>query len=347
MDTNTSGDDVRSSATSSQKRTYWQRVRAILCSGLSPVERLVLVAIADHVNDSGSCWPSKRRLSDLTGYSERTVQRSLSSLADRDVLQRLERPGRSTLYQIDWQTLEGGDTVSPPQDTVSPLGSQNVSPPRTQCLPTQDTVSPEDSKEDNKEDRPEKTDGLLTLSELISIPVGDTLSAVDGYREAWAAWAAVRPGTQWRTVASVEALHAEMGRAWLDGRDVVRALEQAAQKRYRMIRVGWMARRATSSTTTDRPSTATPTPEQAWQRVDAALLRFGAHPPWLEDGWYFSEQPSIDAAYRAGVLAAAEITDGDTAQAWAVLYAGGNDQSILWQSRRFSNAFKKSIRGAA
>ena len=91
MDTNTSGDDVRSSATSSQKRTYWQRVRAILCSGLSPVERLVLVAIADHVNDSGSCWPSKRRLSDLTGYSERTVQRSLSSLADRDVLQRLER----------------------------------------------------------------------------------------------------------------------------------------------------------------------------------------------------------------------------------------------------------------
>ena len=346
MDTNTSGDDVRSSATSSQKRTYWQRVRAILCSGLSPVERLVLVAIADHVNDSGSCWPSKRRLSDLTGYSERTVQRSLSSLADRDVLQRLERPGRSTLYQIDWQTLEGGDTVSPPQDTVSPLGRHSDSPPRTQCLPTQDTVSPEDSKEDNKEDRPEKTDGLLTLSELISIPVGDTLSAVDGYREAWAAWAAVRPGTQWRTVASVEALHAEMGRAWLDGRDVVRALEQAAQKRYRSIRVGWMARRATSSTT-DRPSTATPTPEQAWQRVDAALLRFGAHPPWLEDGWYFSEQPSIDAAYRAGVLAAAEITDGDTAQAWAVLYAGGNDQSILWQSRRFTNAFKKHIRGAA
>jgi hypothetical protein len=341
---NTSFDDVRSGATSSQRLLYWQRSKLILSTDLTSMQKLVMLSVSDHMGANTYSKAGVARHAQRCSVSERTVQRTLSQLLEAQLLEAKTCTGRPTWYSIRIDALQGRvpPTESHPRHSVTP---DRESPPPDSVSPPPDSVSPKGDQEGDQEGD-QKSDGLLTLSELISIPVGDTLSAVDGYRDAWAAWAAVRPGTQWRSVASVEALHAEMARAWLDGRDVVRALEQAAQKRYRSIRVGWMARRATSSTT-DRPSTATPTPEQAWQRVDAALLRFGAHPPWLEDGWYFSEQPAIDAAYRAGVLAAAEITDGDTAQAWAVLYAGGNDQSILWQSRRFSNAFKKSIRGAA
>jgi hypothetical protein len=46
----------------------------------SPVERLVALGIADHMNGAGEAWPSQRAVAAWTGYSLRSVQEALGRL---------------------------------------------------------------------------------------------------------------------------------------------------------------------------------------------------------------------------------------------------------------------------
>ncbi len=47
---------------------------------LGPTERLVMIALADHADDSGRCYPSNSRLCERTGLSERAVRQNVRSL---------------------------------------------------------------------------------------------------------------------------------------------------------------------------------------------------------------------------------------------------------------------------
>ena len=47
---------------------------------LGPTERLVMLALADHADDSGRCYPSNARLCDRTGLSERAVRQNVRAL---------------------------------------------------------------------------------------------------------------------------------------------------------------------------------------------------------------------------------------------------------------------------
>lgn len=49
---------------------------ALHVSGISPSERLVLIAYADHADKRGYCWPSVDRLAEITGLSRATVTRA-------------------------------------------------------------------------------------------------------------------------------------------------------------------------------------------------------------------------------------------------------------------------------
>ncbi|WP_224392868.1 helix-turn-helix domain-containing protein [Pseudonocardia sp. ICBG1293] len=75
-------------------------VEAVFRSDLGSRERMVLLALADHVNaDDGRnvCWPSVRLLARKTGSSRSTVQRAIRELRELELLQvvRRFRPNRS------------------------------------------------------------------------------------------------------------------------------------------------------------------------------------------------------------------------------------------------------------
>jgi DNA-binding transcriptional MocR family regulator len=72
---------------------------------LPPTEKFVMVSLADQANDDGLCWPSVGTLVERTGYGERTVQEALRQLAQRGLIERVVRPGSSTVYQLNLAAL--------------------------------------------------------------------------------------------------------------------------------------------------------------------------------------------------------------------------------------------------
>ncbi len=53
---------------------------------LPATARLVMLALADHADDEGRCYPSIRRLCERTGLTERSVQNSVKYLCENGYL---------------------------------------------------------------------------------------------------------------------------------------------------------------------------------------------------------------------------------------------------------------------
>jgi len=73
---------------------------AIHVAGISSTEKLVLIALADHVNEAGECWPSLVRLMDLTGFSRQGVVNAVHRLEQHGLIRRVKRSGRATVYDL-------------------------------------------------------------------------------------------------------------------------------------------------------------------------------------------------------------------------------------------------------
>lgn len=74
---------------------------AIWDMDFSPVEKLILLAVADWANDDGVAWPSIAKLAKKTGCGERTVQRTLRAAEKSGLITRHENPGKGCSYRID------------------------------------------------------------------------------------------------------------------------------------------------------------------------------------------------------------------------------------------------------
>ncbi len=68
---------------------------------LPPMEKLVLLALADCANDEGKCWPSATTLARKTGEGERTVRRAVQSLIAKGALKQDQRSGTSPIYTVN------------------------------------------------------------------------------------------------------------------------------------------------------------------------------------------------------------------------------------------------------
>jgi len=67
-----------------------------------PLAKLVLIAVADHINEStGDAWPSVERLEQMTCASRSTVIRKLKLLETSGFLQRTKRYNKTDLYQLN------------------------------------------------------------------------------------------------------------------------------------------------------------------------------------------------------------------------------------------------------
>ena len=90
--------------------------------GITPTQKLVLLALADWANDEGLCWPSIRRLADKSSLTSRCVQKTIRSLEDAELIKREEVSGKGNRY---WITLPANDvhprtTFTPPMNEVHP-----------------------------------------------------------------------------------------------------------------------------------------------------------------------------------------------------------------------------------
>lgn len=78
---------------------------ALRTPGLPPTEKLVLIALADHVTKDGHGWPAVPLLACEVGLSERQVQRILKSLTARGLIRRQTRLRRNGARTSDLYTL--------------------------------------------------------------------------------------------------------------------------------------------------------------------------------------------------------------------------------------------------
>lgn len=108
---------------------------------LSSAEKMVLLALADHANDEGMCYPSVGRLSARTALNERTVQRVIRRLCEVGLISIADGAGRSG-SNVYWLHLTPGTT--PPPAPRHPRHS--VTTPPAQCHRPPGTVSPKPSR---------------------------------------------------------------------------------------------------------------------------------------------------------------------------------------------------------
>jgi len=67
-----------------------------------PLAKLVLIAVADHINEStGDAWPSVERLEQMTCASRSTVVRKLKLLETSGFLQRTKRYNKTDVYSLN------------------------------------------------------------------------------------------------------------------------------------------------------------------------------------------------------------------------------------------------------
>jgi hypothetical protein len=89
-------------------------------------ETLLLIALADHANDDGFCWPSVGTIQRRTKLSDRGVQKLLNSLRKKGYVTWTSRNGHSNTYQLPIPLIHTPELRSPLKLYTPPNG---VHPP--------------------------------------------------------------------------------------------------------------------------------------------------------------------------------------------------------------------------
>lgn len=86
-----------------------------------PLEKLVLLCIADHFNDSmGQAWPSVERVSAMCGCSRSTTLRKLKQLEENDIIARQKRFNKTDIIVVNIASMSGCHTDRCHSDTSKP-----------------------------------------------------------------------------------------------------------------------------------------------------------------------------------------------------------------------------------
>lgn len=86
-----------------------------------PALKLVAVILADHADQDGVCWPSYRRIAEMTSQTERNVARHVKELIDLGIITKLrtgtivKKGGQSVrlsnAYRLNAHVIEGRKTL--------------------------------------------------------------------------------------------------------------------------------------------------------------------------------------------------------------------------------------------
>lgn len=84
----------------------------------SPTAKLVLIALADHANADGECWPSMGRVAEIAEISPRSVSRHVTTLEELGLVEKVKRRRQnghlgSWVYRVLYRTEMTGRSDSP------------------------------------------------------------------------------------------------------------------------------------------------------------------------------------------------------------------------------------------
>jgi hypothetical protein len=161
-------------------------------SELGPTSKLIMLALADHADDEGHCYPSIKRLCERTSLSERAVQGNIRDLQARGYLSVSMNAGRrgANIYIVRaTPAVDAPRTIitpagnAPPQemhpagDAPPPPQEMHPSPAGDAPEPSRTTIEPPIDGEAAKarEAKPE----TLTFRERILIAMGRDKSGLD------------------------------------------------------------------------------------------------------------------------------------------------------------------------
>ncbi len=124
--------------------------------------KIVLLSLADHVNERGYCWPSQHRLAVLTELGIKTVGRALKDLEDLKLIRRVHRS-----YDDGGQTSDGIYVLAPVselrwtrREKYQDTQSQSLGPPRSRSpgAPVKESKEPIRESKHIQEDMSASTD---------------------------------------------------------------------------------------------------------------------------------------------------------------------------------------------
>ena len=165
--------------------SYGHLIAAWKVTGLTPREKVILLALADCMNaTTGMCFPSARRLSEMTGIHDRSVWRVLGLLEEKGLITRinreLDRGGKSSNRYL----LHLSEPVPPPTSLpmtepaqpyeeiyTPPYDKNDIAPMTQQHTPydKNDTLTIEENQ--GREPREDNThDQLFELTETEPAP---------------------------------------------------------------------------------------------------------------------------------------------------------------------------------
>jgi biotin operon repressor len=96
---------------------------------LTDGEKLTLMALADHADDYGRCWPSNGRIGEKLGLKDRAVRERVKRLEDKGVLTRVKRERENGSQTTNLITLHLPGIPDPPgTDMPGTPGSRDAAP---------------------------------------------------------------------------------------------------------------------------------------------------------------------------------------------------------------------------
>lgn len=98
-----------------------------------PTQKLILLALADHADDQGRCYPSISRLCRRTGLKERAIQSNLKALEIAGLISIVRGAGPNGCNVFFVSATPAAD--APPQEMHHPPAG-NAPHPRSRCTQT-------------------------------------------------------------------------------------------------------------------------------------------------------------------------------------------------------------------
>ena len=250
---------------------YWQRARLIFGAELGSREKLVLLAISDHLGSNATAWPSWNRLAARTGLSERTVSRSLERMEAQEVINVQRVTGKPSRYSINLDWLKANpchsDTTPLSEShpcqtdtpvTVTPPPCHSDTTPLSESHHSPVTVTPkgdqegDQQKEIRKEIKPARKSKRQTKAEAAKaeeLRLREEVKAVkkpdglpDGYAELFDLWIDVRKNpTAWtKHESQTVRFHKKMLKAHQQRKDIMRDLGLAHENGWQGVDVSRM-----------------------------------------------------------------------------------------------------------
>ena len=139
--------------------------------------KLVLLALCDHANGQGECYPSVEAIARKCSTGQRTVQQHIAELENAGIVARRFRKGRSTVYRLKPCNFHSTSESAVPQDSSLQGAASGTSPPQL-LHPTPANPAPISISEPSMKPSPNR-----------QVVRGTPLPATWTLPELWAEWA--------------------------------------------------------------------------------------------------------------------------------------------------------------